>query len=134
MPFVRPNDITMHYDFAGPHDAPVVMLANSLATNVHMWDDNINALARTHRVERYDMRGHGLPDTTPGDGMPVTTIAQLADDAIALVTALGVHHVSFVGLSIHGAELEVMHGAAHIMCAEAPVAFNQILLRFLEAA
>jgi len=102
MPFVRPNDITMHYDFAGPHDAPIVLLVNSLASNVHMWDEQINALARGHRVLRYDMRGHGLTDATPGEERPAATIAQLADDALALMDALGVNRVSLVGLSIGG--------------------------------
>ena len=102
MPFIRPNDLTVHYDFAGPHDAPVVVLANSLATNVHMWDEQINALTRKHRVLRYDMRGHGLTDTTPGDDPSAASIERLADDAIALADALGVDRFDMVGLSIGG--------------------------------
>jgi 3-oxoadipate enol-lactonase len=102
MPFVRPNDVTVHYDFSGPHDAPVVLLVNSLATNVHMWDEQMNALARTHRVLRYDMRGHGLTDVTPGDRATAASIEQLADDAVALLDALGATRVSLVGLSIGG--------------------------------
>ena len=102
MPFVRPNDVTVHYDFTGPHDAPVVLLANSLATNTHMWDEQMNALSRKHRVLRYDMRGHGLTDVTPGDRPTAASIERLADDAIALLNALGVNRVSLVGLSIGG--------------------------------
>ncbi|HTD38834.1 MAG TPA: 3-oxoadipate enol-lactonase [Candidatus Limnocylindrales bacterium] len=102
MPFVRSNDITVHYDFAGPRDAPVVVLANSLGANMHMWDDQINALARKHRVLRYDMRGHGLTDTTPGDEPAAGSIEQLGGDVIALAKALGVNRFSFMGLSIGG--------------------------------
>jgi len=32
MPFVKANDLTIHYDLAGPAGAPVVMFANSLGT------------------------------------------------------------------------------------------------------
>ena len=102
MPFVRPNDLTVHYDFAGPHDAPVVLLVNSLASNVHMWDEQINAVSRKHRVLRYDMRGHGLTDTTPADDPSASGIERLADDAIALADILGVNRFDLVGLSIGG--------------------------------
>jgi 3-oxoadipate enol-lactonase len=102
MPFVRPNDVTMHYDFAGPHDAPVVLLANSLGTSMHMWDEQISALVRTHRVLRYDMRGHGLTDSTPNDDPSAASIERLTADAIALLDALGIHRVRLVGLSLGG--------------------------------
>jgi 3-oxoadipate enol-lactonase len=102
MPFVRAGDITVHYDFAGPRDAPVVMLANSLGSNLHMWDEQINALARRHRVLRYDMRGHGLTDTTPNDDQAAGSVAALAEDAVKLLDVLGLHRVSFCGLSLGG--------------------------------
>jgi 3-oxoadipate enol-lactonase len=102
MPFVRAGAITVHYDLAAPRDAPVVMLANSLGCNLHLWDDQVNALVRKHRVLRYDMRGHGLTDTTPDDDPAAGSIATLAGDAVELLDALGIHRVSFVGLSIGG--------------------------------
>lgn len=102
MPFVRAKDITVHYDFSGPRDAPVVLLVNSLGANVHMWDEQINALAPKYRVLRYDLRGHGLTDTTPGDDPSAASIERLADDAIALLDVLGLHRVAVIGLSIGG--------------------------------
>ncbi|MDB5026810.1 MAG: hypothetical protein JWO66_499, partial [Candidatus Eremiobacteraeota bacterium] len=36
--------------------------------------------------------------------------------------------------AIRGAELHVLHAAAHMLCAEQPVAFNELLLRFLAQA
>lgn len=126
MPFVRSNDITVHYDFAGPRDAPLVLLVNSLGANMHMWDDQINAFARKHRVLRYDMRGHGLTDTTPGEEPAKATIAQLAGDVIELADALGVNRFSFVGLSIGGLVGQSL-GVRHreridrlVLCATAP--------------
>ena len=43
----------------GPPDAPVVVLSNSLGTDMAMWDPQLPALAERFRVVRYDTRGHG---------------------------------------------------------------------------
>jgi 3-oxoadipate enol-lactonase len=103
MPFVKVDDITVHYDFSGEHDAPVVMLANSLGTTLHMWDEQMHALTAHRRVLRYDLRGHGLTDTTPHDDPAAATIERLGDDAARLLDVLGVvGRVDFVGLSIGG--------------------------------
>jgi 3-oxoadipate enol-lactonase len=99
MPFVRAGALTVHYAFDGPPDAPVVLLGNSLGTNFHLWDEVLPALSRTMRVLRYDMRGHGL--TEAGDA-PAYSMDELAGDAIALLDALGVDRVRYMGLSIGG--------------------------------
>jgi 3-oxoadipate enol-lactonase len=101
MPFARAADLVVHYAVDGAPGAPVVMLANSLGTSFPMWDAQVEALARSHRVLRYDMRGHGLTDTTPSGG-GAATVERLADDAVALLDALGIARVHFVGLSIGG--------------------------------
>jgi 3-oxoadipate enol-lactonase len=99
MPFVRADDLTVHYDLAGPAGAPVVLFANSLGTNFHVWDSQVAAFAQTCRVLRYDMRGHGLTD----DAAPATyTLDRLADDVRALLDGLAIERVSLVGLSIGG--------------------------------
>jgi 3-oxoadipate enol-lactonase len=102
MPFVRAADLVVHYAVDGSAGAPVVMLANSLGTSFHMWDAQVAALARSHRVLRYDMRGHGLTDTTPSSAAAAATIERLADDAVALLDALAIGRVRFAGLSIGG--------------------------------
>jgi 3-oxoadipate enol-lactonase len=102
MPFARAADLVVHYAVDGSPDAPVVMLANSLGTSFPMWDAQLLALARSHRVLRYDMRGHGLTDTTPPGDAGAATIERLANDAVALLDALGIARVRFVGLSIGG--------------------------------
>lgn len=101
MAFVRVDDITVHYDLIGPEGAPVLMLANSLATNFHMWDAQVPALAARFRLLRYDKRGHGLSDCPP-PGSKGYTIDRLADDALGLLGALGVDAFHFCGLSIGG--------------------------------
>jgi 3-oxoadipate enol-lactonase len=102
MPFARAADLVVHYAVDGSPDAPVVMLANSLGTSFPMWDAQLLALARSHRVLRYDMRGHGLTDVTPSADTLAAGIERLADDAIALLDVLGLHRVAVVGLSIGG--------------------------------
>ncbi len=95
---VKANNIEINYRLDGPEDGPAVMLSNSLMSNYTMWDDQMEALTRTCRVLRYDQRGHGSTETTPGP----YSIELLADDASALIDALGVGPVHFVGLSMGG--------------------------------
>jgi len=95
---IQANGLTINYRFDGPSNAPVVMLSNSLLSNYTVWDGQINALTARYRVLRYDQRGHGGTETTPAP----YAIEQLADDASALVDALGVDPVHFVGLSMGG--------------------------------
>lgn len=92
------NGVDIAYRFDGPKDAPVLLVANSLMANGSMWDGNIAALAERYRVLRYDKRGHGGSGLSAGP----YTIAQLADDAIGLLDALGIQKVHFMGLSIGG--------------------------------
>lgn len=100
MPFIRAGDINVHYLLEGPENAPVVMLSNSLGTSLAIWDAQAAALRGKYRVLRYDTRGHGLTDAPAGD--PGYSMDQLADDAVALVRALGLKRVTLCGLSIGG--------------------------------
>ena len=50
---------TFNVEVEGPQDAPVLMISNSLGSNLHMWDDQIPALSKHFRIVRYDSRGHG---------------------------------------------------------------------------
>lgn len=86
------------YRLEGRHDAPTVMFAHSLAADMSMWDENVGAFAGAYRILRYDMRGHGLSSNPPAP----YTAALLADDAVALLDALRIDRVHFVGLSLGG--------------------------------
>jgi 3-oxoadipate enol-lactonase len=66
--------------------------------NGSMWDWNVPALADRYRVLRYDKRGHGGSEVSPGP----YSIAQLADDAVGLLDALRIEKAHFMGLSIGG--------------------------------
>ena len=98
MPFIAAGDITVHYDLTGPVGAPVVLFANSIGTSFHIWDTQAARLAERYRVLRYDMRGHGLSGVTPAP----YSMDRLADDALALLDALGIERAHVCGLSIGG--------------------------------
>lgn len=92
------NGARIAYRIDGPEGAPAVMLSNSLMSTHVMWDPQMPALAQRFRVLRYDTRGHGASEVTPGP----YSIEQLADDAAALIEATGIGPVHFVGLSMGG--------------------------------
>ena len=92
------NGVKTAYRFDGPEQGRVVLLSNSLMSNFTMWDWTVPALTDRYRVLRYDTRGHGGSATTPGP----YTIPMLADDAAALLDALGVASAHIVGLSMGG--------------------------------
>lgn len=95
---VKTNGVDTAYRFDGPEKGRVVLMSNSLMSNYTMWDWTIPALIDRYRVLRYDMRGHGQSGTTPAP----YSIPQLADDAVALLDALGIAKVHFIGLSMGG--------------------------------
>ncbi|HQS09302.1 MAG: 3-oxoadipate enol-lactonase [Rhizobiales bacterium 24-66-13] len=112
MPFLLAGEILTHYALEGPAEAPVLLLANSLGTNFHVWDPVMAALTAHFRVLRYDMRGHGLTDATPlPDALSGYSIPALAGDALALMDGLGIAKAHVCGLSIGG--MVAQHLAAH---------------------
>lgn len=99
MSFVEIGDTRLNYRFDGPENAPVVVLSNSLGTNLSMWDPQAAVLCENFRVLRYDTRGHGLSTVTPGP----YKIEQLGRDVVALLDALKIDSAYFCGLSMGGA-------------------------------
>lgn len=96
--YIKANGVEMAYRFDGPPDAPVLVLSNSLMSTHRMWDPQMSDFASQFRVLRYDTRGHGATQTTPGP----YSIDLLARDAEALIEALGLGPVHFLGLSMGG--------------------------------
>ena len=99
MPQAEVNGTTLHYRLEGPEAGPVIMMAHSLLTTLHMWDSQISALTEAgFRVLRYDSRGHGQSAVPEGP----YSIDMLADDAIGLMDSLGFDQAHFCGLSKSG--------------------------------
>ena len=98
MAFVQLAEGELHYQLDGPVDAPVLVLSNSLGTDLHMWDLQIPAFTEHFRVLRFDTRGHGKSLVTEGP----YSIEQLGRDVIALLDALDIPRAHLCGLSMGG--------------------------------
>jgi 3-oxoadipate enol-lactonase len=97
MPFIDTGGLKTHYVLTGDRE-PVLVLSNSLGTDLSMWDPQMEVLQRHFRVLRYDTRGHGQSSITPGE----YTIERLGRDALGLLDSLDLDHVHFCGLSMGG--------------------------------
>ncbi len=86
------------YRFDGPDDAPVLLLSNSLGTDMAMWAPQMAAWTKAFRVLRYDQRGHGASDAPAGG----YSMNRLGRDVIELLDALDIETVDFCGLSLGG--------------------------------
>jgi len=98
MPIADIGDVQLHYRIDGdPNGAPIVF-ANSLGTDLHLWDAVLPHLPDGLRIIRYDKRGHGQSSVPPAP----YSMGALVRDAEALLGHLDVRDCVFVGLSIGG--------------------------------
>ena len=95
---IAANGINVNYTLDGPAGAPVVTLSHSLATDLSMWEPQLKPLLARYRVLAYDTRGHGGTDAPAG----AYSLGQLAEDARAMLKALGIAKTHWVGLSMGG--------------------------------
>jgi 3-oxoadipate enol-lactonase len=90
--------VDLNCAISGPDDGPVLLLGGSLGTTLDMWEPQLPALSATHRVIRFEHRGHG--------GSPVPngpyTMDELGADVLTMLDRLGLARVSYCGLSIGG--------------------------------
>jgi 3-oxoadipate enol-lactonase len=93
----RINGIQINYEIEGS-EGPWVTFSHSLACNLRMWDEQAELLRKSHRVLRFDTRGHGASGAPSG----AYTLDQLAEDLRGLLDVLGIRHTHFVGLSMGG--------------------------------
>jgi 3-oxoadipate enol-lactonase len=88
----------LHHEVTGREDGPVLVLSNSLGSNLSMWDPQMQALRQRFRVVRYDQRGHGRSPVPDGP----YSIDDVGGDALALLDRLGIERAHFCGLSLGG--------------------------------
>jgi 3-oxoadipate enol-lactonase len=98
MPFVRLNDVNLHYRSDGDPAQPCVVLSNSLGTDLSMWDAQAAELSRHFHVLRYDTRGHGQSER----GAAPLTLETLGRDVVGLLDALAIPRAYFCGISMGG--------------------------------
>jgi 3-oxoadipate enol-lactonase len=96
---IKANGITFNYQIDGAGGLPWLVLSNSLATDLHMWDEQAAQLSSQFRVLRYDQRGHGLTDAPAGR----YTFDLLIADVFALMDALEIKRAHWCGISMGGA-------------------------------
>jgi len=88
----------LHVREDGPRDAPAVVLLHGFACSLHWWDQITPALARDHRVVRFDLLGHGGSEK-PKEGYGMESQARLV---AAALDRLGVRRADVVGHSMGG--------------------------------
>ena len=98
MPHIRADGCAINVEVAGPAQAPVLMLSNSLGSNLHMWDDQLVPFTQHFRLVRYDRRGHGRSDAPSGP----YSMERLGRDVLAILDALGIERINWCGLSMGG--------------------------------
>jgi 3-oxoadipate enol-lactonase len=98
MPLIDADGCPLHVEVEGRADAPVLMLSNSLGTNLHMWDDQVSPFVQHFRLVRYDRRGHGKSGSPKGP----YTMERLGRDVLAILDALGIARINWCGLSMGG--------------------------------
>ncbi|WP_120634350.1 3-oxoadipate enol-lactonase [Ruegeria sp. EL01] len=98
MKFADLGDVRLHYRIDGPANGAPVVFANSLGTDLRLWDAVLPHLPAGVRIIRYDKRGHGLSSTP----LAPYSMGALIRDAEALLDHLEVRDCVFVGLSVGG--------------------------------
>jgi 3-oxoadipate enol-lactonase len=96
--FEQVNGIKMHYAIDGAADAPWVTFVTGIANDLGMWDGQARALAGRYRILRYDLRGQGKTESTPGP----YSVESLGQDLLGLWDALDISRSHLVGLGLGG--------------------------------
>lgn len=98
MPFLQRGDFVQHYRADGAAVKPTLLFANSLGSDLRIWDEVAARLAGRFRLIRYDLRGHGLSEAPA----PPYSAADLAGDAVAILDRLNIHQAIICGVSVGG--------------------------------
>lgn len=98
MPMIRVNGTSLYYQDTGGSGDPIVF-SHGLLWNTTLFAPQIAALKDRYRCIAYDHRGQGRSADDAGRAIDMDTVTE---DAAALIEALGVGPVHFVGLSLGG--------------------------------
>lgn len=93
----------LHYQVSG--SGASVILVHAFSLDRRMWDRQVEALERSHRVVRFDQRGHGLSDE-PTEPYATHT------DLLEIYQTLDIEGAALVGIS-SGAEAAVDFAIAY---------------------
>ncbi|HLZ72240.1 MAG TPA: alpha/beta hydrolase [Dehalococcoidia bacterium] len=96
MPHASVNGISLYYEAHGA-GSPLLLIMG-FAANTTAWGPLLPALSSRHRVIAFDNRGAGRSDAPAA----AYTMAELADDALGLLTQLGIEQAHVFGVSMGG--------------------------------
>ncbi len=98
MPFTLHQGARLYWKVDGEASKPPLLLLNSIGTDMGAWEPALPYLLTGFRTVRFDARGHGASDATPGD----YSLELLAQDAGAVLDAAGVDRAVVCGVSLGG--------------------------------
>jgi len=98
MPRIDRDGVGIHYEVHG--EGPPLLLTHGYSSTSAMWHEQIEALAKDHRLILWDMRGHGQSDypDDPGAYSEALTVGDMA----AILDAVGAERAIIGGLSLGG--------------------------------
>jgi pimeloyl-ACP methyl ester carboxylesterase len=82
MPVIENGGVRIHFALTGRADKDLIVLSNSLGSNLSMWDKVRPQFEAAYHVLSYDTRGHGDSSVPP---YPYT-LDQLGNDVLAYWT------------------------------------------------
>jgi len=92
----------LRYTVSGRNHGPPLLLLHPLGAGLEVWQPQLAELEQRFRVLRMDLRGHG--GSALADGTPAPcTMADLLDDACAVLDRLDIARAHWCGLSLGGA-------------------------------
>lgn len=97
MPFAHSDHARIYWKLEGAA-SPVLVLLNSIGTDMALWDAAMPHLLPHVRLLRIDTRGHGASDAPDGD----YSLAMLAADVRAAMDAAGIDRAIIAGVSLGG--------------------------------
>jgi pimeloyl-ACP methyl ester carboxylesterase len=106
MPVARNGTVKIHWESTG--QGPAVLLIAGQGMTIDGWWATVPVLARSFRVIAFDNRGTGRSSHVPW----AYSVAQMAEDAVAVLDAAGEQRAHVYGLSLGGLvaqELALQH-------------------------
>jgi pimeloyl-ACP methyl ester carboxylesterase len=98
MPKINRDGVEIYYEVHG--NGPPLLLTHGYSSSSAMWQGQIEALSKRHRLVLWDMRGHGQSDY-PADPRAYSEALTVADMA-ALLDEVGATRAIVSGLSLGG--------------------------------
>jgi len=98
MAFTTRDGVRLYWRLDGAAERPVLVLLNSIGTDMALWDAAVPLLLPAFRLLRIDARGHGGSDAPAGD----YCLAMLVDDVAAVMADAGVARAAVAGVSLGG--------------------------------